>query len=96
MSIKYLETDSQADNEDNNSISVSVSFENKEIFENAIKLSKLEEKQHIKEQEEHDKLIKCNFNKVKQSHGNESDFVCEEEKLEFSPNTLEELEDEDN
>ena len=44
MSIQYLDTNPTLDNSDNNSISVSVSFENKEIFENAIKLSKLEEK----------------------------------------------------
>lgn len=56
MGINYLETNPQADIEGNTSISVSVSFENKEIFENAIKLSKLEEKQHMREQEEYDQL----------------------------------------
>ena len=56
MGINYLESNPQADIEGNTSISVSVSFENKEIFENAIKLSKLEEKQHMREQEEYDQL----------------------------------------
>jgi len=95
MSINYLEPNSP-DNEINNSISVSVSFENKEIFENAIKLSKLEENKHIKEQAQHDELqIRGNFNKDKHSDQNDIDFACEEEKLQFSPNTVGEEDGED-